>query len=119
MSARLARMAESVVLKDVQSPERLLDEVSLFLHLVAADLPPHKQQMLERLRQSDEALIGKKVLVVDDDVRNIFALTSLLEQHGVQVVNAENGTEAISLLDAGSRYRCGVDGHHDAGDGRL
>ena len=98
-SARLARMAESVIVKDVQSPERLLDEVSLFLHLVAADLPTHKQQMLERLRQSDEALIGKKVLVVDDDVRNIFALTSLLEQHGVQVVNAENGMEAISLLD--------------------
>ena len=98
-SVRLARMAESVVLKDVQSPERLLDEVSLFLHLVAADLPANKQQMLERLRHSDEALIGKKVLVVDDDVRNIFALTSLLEQHGVRVVNAENGTEAISLLD--------------------
>jgi len=96
---RLARMAESVVLKDVQSPERLLDEVSLFLHLVAADLPANKQQMLERLHRSDEALIGKKVLVVDDDVRNIFALTSLLEQHGVRVVNAENGTEAISLLD--------------------
>jgi CheY-like chemotaxis protein/HAMP domain-containing protein len=98
-SIRLARMAESVILKDVQSPERLLDEVSLFLHLVAADLPAGKQQMLERLRQSDEALIGKKVLVVDDDVRNIFALTSLLEQHGVRVVNAENGTEAIFLLD--------------------
>jgi len=96
---RLARMAESVVLKDVQSPERLLDEVSLFLHLVASDLPSGKRQMLERLRQSDEALIGRKVLVVDDDVRNIFALTSLLEQHGVHVVNAENGTEAISLLD--------------------
>jgi CheY-like chemotaxis protein len=98
-SIRLTRMAESVVLKDVQSPERLLDEVSLFLHLVAADLPLGKQQMLERLRQTDEALLGKKVLVVDDDVRNIFALTSLLEQHGVQVVNAENGMEAIGLLD--------------------
>jgi CheY-like chemotaxis protein len=98
-SQHLARMAESVVLKDVQSPERLLDEVSLFLHLVAADLPSGKQQMLERLRESDEALIGRKVLVVDDDMRNIFALTSLLEQHGVQVVNAENGAEAISLLD--------------------
>jgi CheY-like chemotaxis protein len=98
-SIQLARMAESVVLKDVQTPERLLDEVSLFLHLVAADLPANKQQMLERLRQSDEALIGKKVLVVDDDVRNIFALTSLLEQHGVRVVNAENGAEAIALLD--------------------
>src|SRR3970282_738131 len=55
--------------------------------------------MLQRLRQTDEALVGKKVLVVDDDVRNIFALTSLLEQHGVQVVNAENGMEAICLLD--------------------
>jgi CheY-like chemotaxis protein len=98
-SIRLARMAESVVLKDVQTPERLLDEVSLFLHLVAADLPIGKQQMLQRLRQTDEALVGKKVLVVDDDVRNIFALTSLLEQHGVQVVNAENGMEAICLLD--------------------
>jgi len=98
-SAQLARMAESVVLKDVQTPEHLLDEVSLFLHLVATDLPASKQQMLQRLRQSDEALIGKTVLVVDDDVRNIFALTSLLEQHGVRVVNAENGAEAISLLD--------------------
>jgi CheY-like chemotaxis protein len=96
---RLIQMAESVVLKGVQSPERLLDETALFLHLVASELPPGKQEMLERLRQSDEALLGKKILVVDDDVRNIFALTSLLEQHGMQVASAENGTEAISLLD--------------------
>jgi CheY-like chemotaxis protein len=96
---RLIRMAESVVLKGVQSPERLLDETALFLHLVASELPPGKQEMLERLRQSDEALVGKKILVVDDDVRNIFALTSLLEQHGMQVASAENGAEAISLLD--------------------
>jgi CheY-like chemotaxis protein len=96
---RLIQMAESVVLKGVQSPERLLDETALFLHLVSADLPPGKQEMLERLRQSDEALWGKKVLVVDDDVRNIFALTSLLEKHGIRVVSAENGAEAISLLE--------------------
>jgi CheY-like chemotaxis protein len=96
---RLIRMAESVVLKGVQSPERLLDETALFLHLLASELPPNKREMLERLRQSDEALRGRKVLVVDDDVRNIFALTSLLEQHGMQVVTAETGTEAISLLD--------------------
>ncbi|HJU60794.1 MAG TPA: response regulator, partial [Candidatus Binatia bacterium] len=96
---RLVRLAESVVLKGVQSPERLLDETALFLHLLASELPPNKQEMLERLRQSDEALWGKKILVVDDDVRNIFALTSLLEQHGMQVVSAETGTEAISLLD--------------------
>jgi CheY-like chemotaxis protein/signal transduction histidine kinase/HAMP domain-containing protein len=96
---QLIRMAESVVLKGVQSPERLLDETSLFLHLVASDLPPAKQEMLARLRQSDEAIKGKKVLVVDDDVRNIFALTSLLEQHGVEVVSAETGKEAIDLLE--------------------
>jgi CheY-like chemotaxis protein len=97
---RLMQMAESVVLKGVQSPERLLDETALFLHLVAADLPPAKREMLERLRQSDEALWGKKLLVVDDDVRNIFALTSLLEQHGLRVVSAENGAEAIARLEA-------------------
>ncbi|MGH7844966.1 MAG: response regulator, partial [Candidatus Binatia bacterium] len=96
---QLVRMAESVVLKGVQSPERLLDETSLYLHLVASELPPAKQQMLERLRQSDEALKGKKVLVVDDDVRNIFALTSLLEQHGIEVVSAETGQDAIERLD--------------------
>ena len=96
---RLIQMAESVVLKGVQSPERLLDETALFLHLLASELPPNKREMLERLRQSDEALRGRKVLVVDDDVRNIFALTSLLEQHGMEVVSAETGTEAISLLD--------------------
>jgi CheY-like chemotaxis protein/HAMP domain-containing protein/GAF domain-containing protein len=95
---RLLQMAESVVLKGVQSPERLLDETTLFLHLVASEFPPNKQAMLERVRQSDEALWGKKVLVVDDDVRNIFALTSLLEQHGLEVISAETGTEAISLL---------------------
>ena len=69
-------MAKSIVLKGVQSPERLLDETALFLHRVVADLPPAKQRMLESLHQSDEALTGKKVLVVDDDVRNIFALTA-------------------------------------------
>jgi len=95
---QLRKMAESIILKGVDSPERLLDETSLFLHLVTAQLPPAKQRMLERLRQSDEALLGKKVLVVDDDVRNIFALTSLLERHGMRVASAETGREAISLL---------------------
>jgi CheY-like chemotaxis protein len=96
---QLLRMAESVILKGVQSPERLLDETSLFLHLVESELPESKQDMLKRLRQTDEALVDKKVLVVDDDVRNIFALTSLLEQHGLNVVSRETGTEAIDLLD--------------------
>src|SRR5262249_39776831 len=73
--ARLHTLARSVVVKDVESPERLLDETALFLHRVVSDLPAEKQRMLERLHRSDEALVGKKVLVVDDDVRNIFALS--------------------------------------------
>ena len=96
---QLLRMAESVVLKGVQSPERLLDETTLFLHTIASELPPAKQQMLARLHQSDEALQGKKVMVVDDDVRNIYALTSVLEQRGINVTSAETGREAISLLE--------------------
>jgi CheY-like chemotaxis protein/signal transduction histidine kinase/HAMP domain-containing protein len=95
---QLRKLAESIVVKGVDSPERLLDETSLFLHLVTEQLPPAKQRMLERLRQSDEALLGKKILVVDDDVRNIFALTSLLERHGMRVASAETGREAIGLL---------------------
>jgi len=87
------------VLKGVQSPERLLDETSLFLHRVIADLPEHKQRMLERLHETDEALIGKQVLVVDDDVRNIFTLSSLLERHGMNVISASNGEEAIQLIE--------------------
>ncbi len=95
---QLRRMAKSIVLKGVQSPERLLDETALFLHRVIADLPPAQQRMLESLNQSDEALVGKKVLVVDDDVRNIFALTSLLERHQMETVVAASGAEAINIV---------------------
>jgi len=97
--SQLRKMAKSIVLKGVQSPERLLDETALFLHRVVADLPPSKQRMLESLNQSDEALVGKKVLVVDDDVRNIFALTSLLERHHMATVSAGSGGEAIDLVN--------------------
>ena len=96
--ARLKSMAKSIVLKDVQSPERLLDETALFLHRVVAELPAEKQLMLERLHGSNEILEGRKVLVVDDDARNIFALTSLLEGHGVDVMSATNGRQAIDLI---------------------
>src|SRR5947208_772814 len=96
---RLRELSQGIVLKGVQSPERLLDEATLFLHLVTAQLPPDKQRMLEKVRQSDDALIGKKVLVVDDDIRNIFALTSLLEVHGIEVVSCETGREAIVKVD--------------------
>jgi HAMP domain-containing protein/CheY-like chemotaxis protein/signal transduction histidine kinase len=98
--ARLHSLARSVVVKGVESPERLLDETALFLHRVVADLPPAKQRMLEQLHRSDEALEGKKVLVVDDDVRNIFALSSVLERRGMTVLTAGTGREAITMLES-------------------
>ena len=91
--------ARSVVVKGVESPERLLDETSLFLHRVLADLPAEKQRMLERLHRSDDDLVGKSVLVVDDDVRNIFALSSVLERRGMHVLTASTGNEATTLLE--------------------
>ena len=98
--ARLKNLARSVVVKGVESPERLLDETSLFLHRVVSDLKPEKQKLLERLHGSDEFLTGKSVLVVDDDVRNIFALSSVLERRGMNVLTATTGREAIELLEA-------------------
>ena len=95
---RIKTMAKSIVLKDVQSPERLLDETALFLHRVVTDLPVEKQIMLERLHGSTEVLHGRKVLVVDDDARNIFALTSLLESQEMEVISATNGRQAIELI---------------------
>jgi CheY-like chemotaxis protein/signal transduction histidine kinase/HAMP domain-containing protein len=98
--ARLHALARSVVVKGVESPERLLDETALFLHRVVADLPEEKQKMLDRLRHSDDALVGKKVMVVDDDVRNIFALSSVLERRGMDVITAGTGREAIAKLES-------------------
>jgi CheY-like chemotaxis protein len=98
--ARLRTLARSVVVKGVESPERLLDETALFLHRVVADLPAEKQKMLDRLHRSDDALVGKKVLVVDDDVRNIFALSSVLERRGITVLTAGTGREAIATLES-------------------
>jgi CheY-like chemotaxis protein len=96
---RLRAMAKSIVLKDVQSPERLFDETSLFLHRVIADLPEEKRRMIERLHGSTEALHGRKVLVVDDDARNIFALTTILESQEMEVLSATNGRQAIDLIE--------------------
>jgi CheY-like chemotaxis protein/signal transduction histidine kinase len=98
--ARLHTLARSVVLKGVESPERLLDETALFLHRVVSDLPVEKQRMIEQLHRSDDALVGKRVLVVDDDVRNIFALSSVLERRGMIVVTASTGREAINTLES-------------------
>jgi CheY-like chemotaxis protein len=98
--AQLRALARSVVVKGVESPERLLDETSLFLHRVVSQLPPEKQRMLDRLYSSDEDLVGKAVLVVDDDVRNIFALSSALERRGMTVLTATTGKEALSILES-------------------
>ncbi len=98
--AELHTMARSIVVKGVESPERLLDETSLFLHRVITELPAEKQRMLEKLNSSDEDLIGKTVLLVDDDARNIFALSSVLERRGMKVLTATTGSEAVALVES-------------------
>jgi CheY-like chemotaxis protein len=98
--ARLHMLARSVVVKGVESPERLLDETALFLHRIVTDLPPEKQRMLERLNSSDEDLVGRTALLVDDDARNIFALSSVLERRGMHVLTATTGSEAIALIES-------------------
>ena len=98
--ARLHTMARSIVVKGVESPERLLDETALFLHRVVTDLPPEKQRMLERLNSSDEDLVDRTALLVDDDARNIFALSSVLERRGMRVLTATTGKEAIKLIES-------------------
>jgi signal transduction histidine kinase/CheY-like chemotaxis protein/HAMP domain-containing protein len=94
----LRRLAESVVVKDARSPERLLDETALFLHRAASSLPDRQRQMLERLHKANPSLAGRRVLIVDDDVRNIFALTTFLEQSRMEVSYAESGREGIARL---------------------
>ena len=94
----LKRMAEAIIVKDARSPERLLDETALFLHRVEANLPEEKRQILEQLHESDPVLAGKKALIVDDDMRNIYALTSLLERHKMNVVYAESGADGLEQL---------------------
>jgi HAMP domain-containing protein/CheY-like chemotaxis protein/signal transduction histidine kinase len=98
--AKLRTMARSVIVKGVESPERLLDETSLFLHRVVADLPPAKQRMLQRLHSSDEYLMKRAVLLADDDTRNIFALSSVLERRGMEVLTATTGSEALAVLNS-------------------
>jgi CheY-like chemotaxis protein len=96
--AELHTMARSIVVKGVESPERLLDETSLFLHRVITELPTDKQRMLEKLNSSDEDLVGRTALLVDDDARNIFALSSVLERRGMKVLTATTGSEAVALV---------------------
>ena len=120
---RLRRFSQSIIIKDARSPERLLDEVTLFLHQVESALPPERQRMLQAARDRDAALEGRRILVVEDDVRNIFALSSVLEPKGARVEIARNGREALDVArpqrrPGRRRHRPGPDGHHDARDGR-
>jgi CheY-like chemotaxis protein/signal transduction histidine kinase len=94
----LRRYSQSIIIKGAKSPERLLDEVMLFLHQVVQELPPTQQEMLRRAHDRDSILSGRRVLIVEDDVRNVFALTSILEPGGVQVEIARNGREALDAL---------------------
>jgi len=96
---RLRELSSTVILKGVRSPERLVDEVSLFLHQVENQLPLQKQQLLSKARDREAALDGKSVLLAEDDVRNIFAVTKLLEPHGARITVARNGREALEKLE--------------------
>jgi CheY-like chemotaxis protein len=98
--ARLRRFAQTIIVKDARSPERLLAETSLHLHRRTAALAPEGRRMLEHLEASESELTGRRVLIVDDDVRNVFALTSALEAHGMEVRFAENGREGLQSLQA-------------------
>ena len=97
---RLKKYAETIIVKDVRSPERLLDETALFLHRIESKLPSEKRRILEQLHSADDVFKGKRVLIADDDVRNVFALASVLERQGMEVQFAENGNEAIASLEA-------------------
>jgi CheY-like chemotaxis protein len=97
---QLKQFADTIVVKDASSPERLLDETALFLHRVERKLPQAKRKMLEQLHSADDVFRGRKILIVDDDVRNVFALTSVLEASGMDVIYAENGKDGIECLKA-------------------
>ncbi|TFW23034.1 HAMP domain-containing protein [Duganella callida] len=97
--AKLKRYAKTIVIKDARSPERLLDETALFLHRSQASLPEAQRRMLEEIHAAEGGLAGRRVLIVDDDLRNIFALSSLLERQQMQVLFAENGRDGIEVLE--------------------
>jgi CheY-like chemotaxis protein len=102
--AHLNRLTQTVIVKDVRSPERLYDQVALWLHRKVSELPQNGRETVQRLNDPNTLLAGKRVLIVDDDVRNIFAMTSLLERHHMDVISAEQGETALQLLKDGSTF---------------
>ncbi|AOZ93478.1 response regulator [Paenibacillus crassostreae] len=100
----LRKYAESIIIKDVRSPERLLDETTLFLHRIEANLPEDKREILQKLHNKEALFENKKILLVDDDIRNVYALSSVLESYQMEVVFAENGKDALEILDKQSDF---------------
>ncbi|OQP86099.1 histidine kinase [Rhizobium rhizosphaerae] len=105
---RLRRYAKSIIIKGAKSPERLLDEVTLFLHQVVSALPDRQQEMLAKSLNRDETVEGRNILVVEDDVRNVYALTSIFETHGASVTIARNGLEALKAIETGLEQKGAV-----------
>lgn len=101
---RLRRYSKSIIIKGAKSPERLLDEVTLFLHQVVSDLPDAQQKMIRKARNRDAILEGRRILIVEDDVRNVYALTNILEPRGALVEIARNGREALNLLEKSASH---------------
>ncbi|MBB6093167.1 CheY-like chemotaxis protein/signal transduction histidine kinase/HAMP domain-containing protein [Povalibacter uvarum] len=97
--AKLRKLAESFITKGPESPQQLFDETALFLHREVENMPPEQRRIIERARRREPGLAGRKVLIVDDDIRNIFSLTGVLEQHDIQVLHAENGRDGIDMLE--------------------
>ncbi|MEO5959622.1 MAG: response regulator, partial [Opitutaceae bacterium] len=100
----MKRLARTVILKDVQSPERLFDETALFLHRNVGKMPAEKRRLVENLHRDGEILTGKRTLIVDDDMRNIFAMTSFLERYEMDIQSAENGRDALAMLEADDSF---------------
>ena len=105
----LRRYSSSIIIKSAKSPERLLDEVSLFLHQVVSELPAEQQRMIHQARNRDAVLEGRRILIVEDDVRNVYSLTNILEPRGAIVEIARNGQEALDTLEKGARDPSPVD----------
>jgi signal transduction histidine kinase/CheY-like chemotaxis protein/CHASE3 domain sensor protein len=106
---RLRRYSKSIIIKGAKSPERLLDEVSLFLHQVVSELPDEQQRMIRKARHRDALLEGRRILVVEDDVRNVYALTNILEPRGAIVEIARNGKEALTALEKATNGPDGIE----------
>ena len=100
---KLAKYSESIIIKGARSPERLLEETSLFLHRVEKDLTMEKQKMLRIVHDKEEIFTDKQVLVVDDDIRNVYAITNILEEKRMKVTIAQNGKEALNSLKSNSK----------------